>query len=159
MRLSETNGIVYVFKPGDHGSSGVKGDSINTKYCTHVTFLLQLAGLTDNGSAGAVLTVKSGAGAGTETTAEEFYYRTAGAAQGAAGADVYAAETGVKSLELLKATFENKLLIVEVPVAELTEGQPWITLSLSDAGTAANASCVAILSGMKYKANQPPSSI
>jgi len=154
MRLSEEYGIVNVFKPADN-QDGVTGDSINTKYCDHVTYLLSCGALTGD----AVLTVKSGASDGTETTAETFYYRLAGADQAATGADVYAAETSATTLTLTAATYDNKILIIEVPVDKLTEGQPFLTLALSDAASVHTSSCVAILSGMRYKANQSPSVI
>jgi len=154
MRFSEKNGIVYAIKPGDH-QAGVDGDSIDTSLCDHVTFLLQTATLTGD----AVLTVKSGSADGTKTTSETFYYRLAGADQGATGADVYAAETSATTLTLTAATYDNKLLIIEVPTDGLTDGQPYLTLNISDASDAFNASCVAICSGMRYIANQPPTLI
>jgi hypothetical protein len=154
MRLSEQKGIVFGFKPADN-QAGVDADSINTKYCTHVTYILQFGTVTND----AVLTVKSGASDGTKTTSETFYYRLAGADQAATGADVYAAETAATTLTLTAATYDNKILIVEVPIAGLTDGQPYLTLNLSDAADALNSSCVAILSGMRYVANQPPSVI
>lgn len=158
MRLSETNGIVYVLKPADYAAGGT-GESINTEGCSHVTYLLEIATLTDNGGNGAALTVKSGATDGVQTTAETFYYRTASAVQGAATADVYAVETSATSLELLKATYDSKLLVVEVPTEGLTSGQPWITLALSNEGSATNCSCVAVLQGLRYASNQPPTAI
>jgi hypothetical protein len=120
-----------------------------------VTYILQFGTVTND----AVLTVKSGADDGTKTTSETFYYRLAGADQAATGADVYAAETAATTLTLTAATYDNKILIVEVPVAGLTDGQPFLTLNLSNAADALNSSCVAILSGMRYVANQPPSVI
>jgi hypothetical protein len=158
MRLSHKAGIVYVLKPADH-AAGVTGESINTKGCSLVTFLVQCATLTDNGGAGADLTIKSGAADGTQTTAETFYYRTAGAVQAAAGADVYAAEASAATLELLKATFDSKLIIIEVPVSEITQDQPWLTLALNNHGTAANLSVVAILGGLRYAGENPPTAL
>ena len=155
MRLSEKNGIVFGYKPADHNAAGIDADSINTKCCTHVTYLLQFGTLV----ADSVLTVSSGAADGTKTTAETFYYRLAGADQGSTGADVYAAETAATSLTLTAATYDNKLLIVEVPVSEITEGQPFLTLSVSDVATTLFTSCVAILSGLRYAQNQPPTAI
>lgn len=155
MRLSEEKGIVYGFKPADHNAAGIDTDCIDTKYCAHVTYIVQFGALTGN----SVLTVKSGASDGTKTTAETFYYRLAGADQAATGADVYAAATSAATLTLTAATYDNRVLIVEVPVAELTAGQPFLTLEIDDTATALNASCVAILSGMRYVANQSPSVI
>lgn len=154
MRLSETHPAVYVLKPGDH-QAGVDGDSINTAYCSHVTFYLMFGSITGD----AVLTVKSGESAGTKTTSETFYYRLAGGDQGAASADVLAAETSATTLTLTAATYDNRLLAIEVPVDEVTDGQPWLTLNLSDDADALNVACVAILGGHRYPQNQPPTSI
>jgi len=145
MRLSETHGIVYVLKPGDH-AAGVDGDSFKMVNFAHATFILQTATLTDN----AVLTVKSGATAGAKTTSETFYYRLASADQAAASADVYAAETEATTLTLTAATYDNRTLILEVNASELTTDQEWLTLNISSDASAFNASCIAILSGPRY---------
>ncbi|MDD4892316.1 MAG: hypothetical protein PHU85_20530 [Phycisphaerae bacterium] len=158
MRFSETHGIVYVLKPADYAAGGT-GESINTELYSHVTFLVQCATMTDNGGAGADLTVKSGLTDGTQTTAETFHYRLADAVQAAAGADVYADEASATTLELLKATYDSKLLIVEVDVSEITVDQPWLTLALNNHGTAANLSVVAILGGPRYLAQHMPSAL
>jgi hypothetical protein len=157
-RLSEEKGIVYVLKPADYAGGGT-GESINTEGCSLVTYLLQCATFTDNGGAGADLTIKSGSADATQTTAETFYYRVASAAQAAATADVFGAAVSAATLELLKATVDSKLVILEVPVREITDGQPWLTLALNNHGTAANCSCVAILSGLRYAQNQPPTAL
>jgi len=137
--LSDEFSIVYAFKPADN-QAGVDGDSINTAYVSHIMFLLQSGTVTGN----AVLTVKSGASDGAKTTSETFYYRTAGADQAATGADVYSAPTSATTLTLTEATYDNQLLIIEVPVDALTAGQPFVTLNLSSAADAHNSSCVAI---------------
>lgn len=155
MRLSEEKGIVFVAKPADYAGGAVTGESINTGLCSHVTYLLQFGAITGN----SVLTVKSGVSDGAQTTAETFYYRLAGADQAATGADVYAAEASATTLTLAAETYDNKLLIVEVPVANLTEAQPYLTLALSAVANPLNASIVAILSGMKYVAVQSPTVI
>ncbi len=149
-RLSETNGLVYVLKPADYAAGGT-GESINTENFTHITFLLQCATFTDNGGAGADLTVKSGAADATQTTAETFYYRVASAAQAATNADQFGALTSATTLELLKATCDSKLIVIEVPIDGITADQPYLTLALNNHGTAANCSCVAICSGSRYK--------
>ncbi len=158
MRLSETSKVIYVFKPGDH-AAGVTGESINCEGCSHISYILECATFTDNAGNGAALTVKSGATDATQTTAETFYYRIASAAQAATDADIYGAETAATTYELLKATVENKCLIIEVDVASLTAGQPYLTLALSNESTAANCSCVAILQGLRYASENPPTAI
>jgi hypothetical protein len=137
--LSDEFSIVYAIKPADN-QAGADGDSINTAYVSHILFILQCGSLTGD----AVLTVKSGASDGTKTTSETFYYRLAGADQAATGADVYAAPTSATTLTLTEATYDNKVLLIEVPVDALTAGQPFVTLNLSNAADAHNSSCVAI---------------
>lgn len=155
MRLSEEKGIVFVAKPADYAGGAVTGESINTKYCSHVTYLLQFGSITGD----SVLTVKSGTSDGTQTTAETFYYRLAGADQAATGADIYAAETSATALTLTAATYDNKCLIVEVPVDALTADQPFLTLALSAVANPLNVSIVAVLSGMRYAQNSAVSVI
>lgn len=139
MRLPQHKSVVYVLKPGDH-QAGVDGDSIDCKSLHHVTYLLQFASLTGD----AVLTIKSGATDGTKTTNETFAYRLAGAAQGATGGDQFGTETSASTLTLTAATYQNKLLIVEVDVDTLTAGQRFLTLNLSSAASALNAAIVAV---------------
>lgn len=155
MRLSEEKGIVFVAKPADYAGGAVTGESLNTEGFSHVTYLLQFGVITGD----SVLTVKSGASDGTQTTAETFYYRLAGADQAATGADVYDDETSATTLTLTAATYDNKLLIVEVPVSELTAGQPFLTLALSAVANPLNVSIVAILSGMRYVGEHPETAI
>lgn len=154
MRLSEISHTVYVLKPGDH-NAGVDGDSINTENLHHLAFYLQFATCTGD----AILTIKSGATAGVKTTSETFAYRLGSAAQGTATADVFAAETSATTLTLTAATYTNKLLIVEVPIRGLTAAQPWVTLNLSSAASALNASIVAIAYPIRYAQAQPPTAI
>lgn len=155
MRLTQMVPPVYVLKPGTDYQAGIDGESINTKYSTHVAFLLQFGALTGD----AVLSIYSGASDGTKTTQETFYYRLAEAAQGSASADVFGAESSGTTLTLTAATYQNKLLLVEIPVGTITDGQPWLTLNLSAAADALNASCVAMLMGHRYPSYQPPTSI
>ncbi len=151
MRLSQENGIVFGFKPADHNAAGISADSVDTGKFSHIAYLLQFGELTGD----AILTVKSGATDGVETTSETFYYRLAAAIQGATGADVYASETGVTTLTLTAATYENKELIVEVPVDELTADQPFLTLTLSNAATELFASCAIVCLGMRHVSETP----
>lgn len=155
MRLSEEKGIVFIAKPADYAGGAVTGESINTKYFKHVTYLLQFGAITGD----SVLTVKSGASDGTQTTAETFKYRLADADQAATGADNYASEASSSGLTLTAATYDNKILIVEMDVDAITVDQPFLTLAISAVANPLNVSIVAILSGMRYAANDMPSVI
>jgi hypothetical protein len=155
MRLSEDNGIVYVLKPGTDYEAGATGESINGAKYNHIAFLVQFGSLTGD----AVLTVKSGASDGTQTTAETFSYRLASAAQASAGADVFAAWATSSALTLTAATYANKLLIVEIDVPAMTQGQPWLTFAFDAAASALNASVVAVLSEASYSQAVMPTAL
>ena len=67
MFTSEDVSVVHVWKAADNGS-GVTGDSINMGKASRVVYVLSHGSITGD----AVLTVTSGATAGTETTSEPF---------------------------------------------------------------------------------------
>ena len=152
-RLSEDGTIVYVLKPADH-QAGVSGDSIDMGGVHSVAFIMACAGLTGD----AVLTLKSGASAGTQTTSETFSYRYADAAQGSATADTYSAWATSSSLTLTAATYQNKTTILEIDASALTDGQPWLTLAISAAASAMTASVVAV-GRARYSAHDAPTLI
>lgn len=139
-RLSERFKVVNVVKPADN-EAGATGDSINAGLASHITYILSCGVLTGD----AVLTVKSGASAGTQTTSETFNYRLADADQAAAGADGYGNWATSSSLTLTAATYDARLLVIEIDPRTITEGQPWLTLALSNAADAHFSSVVALV--------------
>ena len=154
MRFSENHGLVYVVKPADN-EAGATGESIKMALYRHITYILQCGALTGD----AVLTVKSGATDGVQTTSETFHYRLADADQAAAGADGYGDWTDSSSLTLTAATYDNRILIIELDADELTADQPWLTFALSAAASVHFSSCVAILSEPRYSYHDMPSAI
>jgi hypothetical protein len=150
MRFSESYHPVYALKPADH-AAGVDFDSINLGLGHTLCFMIAFAALTGD----AVLTVNSGATAGTKTTAETFNYRLADAVQGAASGDLFAAWSTSAALTLTAATYANKLLIVEIDARALTDGQNWVTGTLSAAASALNAAVTAIVEP-RYPAHDGP---
>ncbi len=138
-RLVENANIVYVLKPGDH-QAGVVGDSINAGKVHSLAFLLQFGALTGD----AILSIYSGATAATKTTQETFRYRLADAVQGSATADTFGAWATSSALTLTAATYQNKMLVVEIDSDELTDGQNWCTLDLDSTASALNASVAAV---------------
>ena len=139
MRFSEQFGIVHVIAAID-GAAGITGDSINMAGVHHVCFLCSFGALTGSSD----LTVKTGASAGTETTALTFNYRWASEASGTATADVYGAWATSAALEITDGTYEDHLLIVEVDATEMTAAEPWLTLSIDSDATVILESVVAI---------------
>lgn len=137
--LSEQFSIVYVLKPGDYQAGGT-GESINMGKLHRVMYILQFATLTGDG----VLTLKSGASDGVQTTSETFRYRVSTGVQAAASADIFGSWTSASTLTLTAADYTNKALILEIEASALTQGQPWLTLAFSAAADALNASVIAI---------------
>lgn len=153
MRISEHFNIVHVVDAVD-GASGATGDSINMGVLHNVCFIISFGAITGN----SILTCKSGASAGTQTTSETMNYRLADAVKGSATADTYGAWTTSTALTLTAATYKNKTLIVEIDSAALTAAQPWLTLAVDSTASVILESVIAI--GVpRYKAHDVPSSI
>ena len=131
MYLSEQLKVVGIGTTVDY-NDGFTGDSINITTLHHVMFVLIFGAVTGN----AVLTVKSGASAGTQTTAETFNYRYGTATIGSASADVYSAWASSSGLTLTAATYGSTVVVVEIDPDTVTAGQPWLTLALSNAASA-----------------------
>jgi len=153
MRFCERHKIVPLLEPQDH-EAGVDCDSVSMENYGHAT-LIFLGELTGD----AILTVNSGASAGTKTTAETFNYRATAADLKNASGDALGTEATSAALTLTAATYEDRMLVVELDADALTAGQPWITPSISDAASEELVACVAILSQPRYAQSTPPTAI
>lgn len=147
MRLTQEQGTVFVLKPADL-QAGADGDSINMARTAHATFLLQFGAITGN----AILKMFEGATDGAKTTAKTFTYRLASADQGAASADQWGAAATSAALTLTAATYDNRLLAIEIAAEELTDGMQWLTLEVGAEADVLYLSVLAILSGLRYGA-------
>jgi len=156
MRLAEEKKIVPVLYTADY-NAGVDFDSINMKNYHRATFIIGFGAITGN----AVLTVNSGATNGAKTSALTFHYALGGADIGTAVAgstascDVLAADATSAALTLTAATYDNRMLVVEVDAADMdvANGEEWLTASLSDAADAGIAYAFAILEP-RYTSNR-----
>lgn len=154
MRFGEEYKIVPVIEPEDH-AAGVDGDSVSLENYDHVAFVFLFGELTGD----AVLTINSGATAGTKTTAETFNYRATSADLKVADGDKLGDESTSSGLTLTAATYEDRMLVVELDASEVTDGQEWITPSVSSAASEEFVSCFAILGKPRYAQNVPPTAI
>lgn len=155
MRLCERTKIVPIIEPEDHNASGVDGDSVSMENYSHVTFIFTFGELTGN----SILYLYSGATAGTKTNAETFNYRYTSADLKNTAGDTLGSESTSAALTLTAATFEDRMLVVEMDADEFTDGYPWITPSIDDTATELLVSCVAILSNPRYAQGTPPTAI
>lgn len=154
MRLCEQTKIVPILEPEDH-AAGADGDSVSLENYSHVTFIIVFGELTGD----AVLTINSGATAGTKTTAETFNYRATAADLKNASGDALGTESTSAALTLTAATYEDRMIVVEMDADEFTDGQQWITPNISSAASECFASIVAVLSKPRYAQKTPPTAI
>jgi hypothetical protein len=107
------------------------------------TFLLTFGAITGD----AVLTVNSGATDGAKTSALTFHYALGSAVIGSANCDVLAAWTSAATLTLTAATYQNKMLVIEIDASAMdtANDEEWLTLALSSAASAGILHAVAVL--------------
>jgi len=121
-------------------------DSINMKNYHHCTFLVQFHTLA---TASPVLYVYSGATDGALTSALTFWYAFGGAAITVANCDVLAAWSTSAALAITHGTYDNYMLVIEVPasIMDTANDEEWLTMNLTDPDTGAtgNVTVTAIL--------------
>ena len=156
MRFSENHGIVSVLQPGDH-QAGADGDSFQLgPVYRHATIIIVMEDIT---TAGPEVKVYSGATAGTKTTAENFHIRKSTADHATDGADVFGAFSDSEDYSLTHGDDEDRMLVIEIDAAELTDGQSWVTLNVDADADEFTACAIAILSEPRYARNVMPTAI
>ena len=128
--LSEKYHVVPLGNSADF-NGGWTGESINCENIHKIMFVLSYGVVA--GAGAAVLTVKSGATDGVQTTSETFLSRYSGAAQAAASGDVWSDPVSGNSVAVATATITTRAQIIELDCSGLTAGQPWVTIALSAA--------------------------
>ena len=138
--LAELLKVVNLIEPADHQAAGIDGDSINLGLIHQALIIITFGALT----ADSILTVNTGATEGTKTTAETFRYRLAGADRGTDGSDNFGAWATSAALTLTAATYDHRIVEVEVNSDEFTAAQPWLTINIDGTATALFVGAVAI---------------
>ena len=142
MRLSESLQFIPVVESKDYGSAGIDFDSVHMGRLHSVSVAVNFGALTGN----SVLKVSTGATEGTKTTDIAFKYRFGGGDYKAASADILGDATAVAStgLTLTAATFDHRLIVIEVDADNLTDGQPWLTVSIDATASVLNVGGAAV---------------
>lgn len=150
MYLSEKFKIVPVFAGYDLSTHDtvMTSDSVNMKGFHHCTYIITFD---DIGTASPVLYVYSGATAAALTSALTFTYAFGGAATGTAvagstaSADVLGAWSTSSALTITHDTYDNYLLVLEVPAAsmDVANGEEWLHLNFTDPSTGATGQVTA----------------
>jgi hypothetical protein len=142
MRFSERFKILPLTESADVTTAGVDTKSINVGLVHEVCFLLNFGAVTADDA----LKVYVGAATATKTTAIAFKYRLAAADTKVALSDTVGAFTSVAStgLTLTAATFDHKLVVLEIDSQAIDDATPWVTLEIAGSASAQNISIVAI---------------
>jgi hypothetical protein len=143
MRLCEEYKIVPLLEPQDHQAGATAFDSIclkNYLWCSIIINFGELAGHE-------VLTIHSGATSGADSADAYFSYAYTGADLKTTGGDIITVTSTapVATLTLTDVTFEDRILILDIDPASLTDGYDWISVVTDGSGTEVLMSAVAIL--------------
>ncbi len=133
--------IVPVYAPQDVGTADINTTHVSVSQALHITFAVQFGNLTNDSK---VITVEESSAASTASAeAIPFTYRLSGAvATDTWGAVTTADSTGV---DMVHATGDNKLLLIDVDPATLTIGDSYLSVRISSAGGECFAGVVAYL--------------
>lgn len=155
MRISEQFVAVPVIEAKDYGSAGIDGDGVNMGKLHSLSIFFTFGAITGN----SILKVYAGATA-AKTTAVAFKYRLGAADYKAALADQFGAATDVAStgLTLTAATFDHRMVAVELDSDATTDGKPWITVEIDSTATVMLVGAVGI-GKPRYPGNLIPSVI
>lgn len=142
MRFSERFKVSALTESADVTSAGVDAYSVHMGKLHGGCWLVNFGSITADDA----LKVYVGASQGTKTTAVAFSYRLAAADTKAALSDTFGAFTAVAStgLTLTAATFDHKLVIVEVDSQAIADATPYVTLEIAGSATTQNVSIVFI---------------
>lgn len=143
MRFSERFKVLALTESADVTTNGVDAESVNMGLVHEACFLINFGAITADDA----LKVYVGAATATKTTAVAFSYRLASADTKAASSDLQGAFTAVAStgLTLTAATFDHKLVVVEVDSQAISDATPWVTLEIAGSATTQNVSICAIV--------------
>jgi hypothetical protein len=153
MFLSENAKILTVLQPdADRYDSDPASDIVFMGDHDHVTFILAEGA---GGTGTTVITVEECTdNAGTGAAAIAFKYREM------ATIDVLGAMTDAAAAGFTTTAGANKVIVIEVPAASLSDGSPYVRVQTTESvDGAVDAGMIAILSGGRYKGASLPSVI
>lgn len=142
MRLSERLKFVPLTESADVTTNGVDTQSVHMGYYHEFAFLLNFGAITSDDT----LKVYVAAADATKTTAVAFKYRLAAADTAAASSDTLGAFTAATSsgITLTAATYDHRLLVVEVDAQAIDDATPWVTLEIAGSASTQNISIIGV---------------
>ena len=142
MRFSERFKITALTESADVTTNGVDSFSVHMGKLHAGCWLINFGSITADDA----LKVYVAAAVQTKTTAIAFKYRLAAADTKVALSDTFGAFTDVASsgLTLTAATFDHKLVIVEVDAQAIPDATPYVTLEIAGSASTQNVSIIFI---------------
>ena len=131
-------------------SGTVVSESINCKDLHHGTIIFLFDACA---GASAALTVHSGASDGTMTSDLTFRYSYGSASILAATADVLGATSTSAGLTLTHTTFTDRMLVVDLDMSEMTDGEEWLTCEITTAGSVTGLATIVGIFDTRYAGN------
>jgi hypothetical protein len=144
--------LVLGVAPVDIDAGAQTSDAFSMSNYSHATIIIAL-GVT--GAASTVTVKENTAADGTGAAAIAFSYY----GEAVAGGDTTGARTAATSSGFATATTDGIFYIIELDATELSDGSEWVTVHMSDPGTATFGSIIVVLSGARYAEVEAPTAI
>jgi hypothetical protein len=150
IRIAEKTHVVNVLPPVDI-TGGTKTQAVSLANASHVSFVIQIG---VSAAAPGAVTVQAGtatAAIGADVTGAAAIafnvhkQETAGAAK-----DTLGSRTAVAATGFTPAATDGIFYVIEVDSAELPAGSSYVQVCMANTTNSVIASCVAILSGLRY---------
>ena len=138
--------------PVDIDAGAQTSDAFSMANYSHATIIISL-GVT--GAASTVTVKENTAADGSGATAIAFSYY----AEETAAGDTTGARTAATSSGFATSTNDGVYYIIELNAEDLSDGSPWVTVHMSDPGSATFGSIGIILSGARYAEVEAPTAI
>lgn len=151
--IAEQGHVVNVLPPKDV-SGGATGDRFKMTNYAHASIIVTF-GVTADATSTILVKNCTAATGGTATAIAFSYY-----AETTAAGDTLGGKTAATSAGIATSPNNSIMYVIELDARELTDGYPWVEVSITDISTSSNlASIVAILSGSRYGEDQSATAI
>ena len=151
--IAEGGHVVNVLPPISV-AGGVTGDRFTMENYAHATIIVQL-GVSAATPPTIIVKECTAASGGTATAIAYNYY-----AEETASGDTLGAKTAATTSGIAPSANNNIFYVIELDARELSDGYPWVEVSLSNASASSTiASIVAILSGGRFNHDQNETAI
>lgn len=126
--------ILNLLEPADYQAGSTDMDSVHMGKLNRISILITLGAITGEDP---VFKLYAGATAGAKTTEIPFKYRKSNADFNSASADVFGSRTAIAAggvgLTLNPvASWDHRLIRIDVSADELPDGKPWLTVETDD---------------------------